>query len=163
MNKKFFVIIVAAMIFVRLVSSVFAEDNSIWASPSCVVMQRLPNGYTEMYNGKIQLDEGTIADGDYYAIAYWVAPYAGLFGRTTADKSIITVEIQRWEERTNLDIEFGDVKKGSTWAYIFDKIAYHKRGQMFAYIKIKIEDNCITKIYTDDDDWQQYGKRIGWW
>lgn len=163
MNKKFFVIIVAAMIFVGLVSSVFAEDTSIWASPHRVTMLTLPNGYTEMYEGRIELYNGTVEDGEYYSIVYWTAPYAGIWGETATDWSSIVVDLQRWTERTNHRIAFGEVYKGSTWDVIFNKIAYHTEGAMIAYIKVRVENNGITRIWTDDDDWQQHGKRIGWW
>lgn len=165
MNKKFFVIIVAAMIFVGLVSSVFAEDTSIWASPHSVTMLKLPNGYTEMYEGRIELYNGTVEDGEYYSIVYWTAPYAGkIWGKTAIDDmSYIAVELQRWDELTNYHINFGDVYVGSTWDMIFNKIVYHRMGAMTAYIKVRVENNCITRIWTDDADWEQHGKSIGWW
>ena len=165
MNKKFFVIIVAVMIFVGLVSSVFAEDTSIWASPHSVTMLKLPNGYTEMYEGRIELYNGTVEDGEYYSIVYWTAPYAGsIWGKTAIDDwSYIVVELQRWTELTNHQITFGEVYKGSTWDMIFNKIVYHRMGAMTAYIKVRVENNCITRIWTDDDDWNRHGKEIGWW
>ena len=161
MNVKKLIFVVVSII----VGSAFAED---WASPSRVTMNMFPNGYTELYEGRLKLygeevNDGKLADGEYYAMVFWQAPYAGFWGRTVIGWSWLSIQLKRWNERQDINIDLGYATTDSEWVRIFDRIAYHKDAQLLAYIKVTIKDNCIVRIYTDDEDWKRYGESIGWW
>lgn len=160
MNVKKFIFVT---LFVGLVA--YSAFTAEYASPSRVGSFRFRNGYTVMYEGwdlRLDVEDGRM-DGIYYALAYW-SPER-LWGARVSNRSVIWINIVDWEN--NFDpkdkrIDFGEVYKNTLTQQIFDSIEYGKHSVCEAYIKIEIRDGYLTRIWTDDDDWRQFAKKIGW-